>query len=69
VRERMRAAGVEVEEGEGDGFIVRDPWDIAAVFTRNSRRGGRAEVLGRRPYRRCASGEAHRPCPVRLRPS
>jgi hypothetical protein len=35
VRERIRAAGVEVEEGEGDGFLVRDPWDIAAVFTRS----------------------------------
>ena len=40
VRERVRAAGVEVEEGEGDGFLVRDPWGIAVVFTRNSRRGG-----------------------------
>jgi catechol 2,3-dioxygenase len=35
VRERVRAAGVQVEEGEGEGFLVRDPWDIAAVFTRN----------------------------------
>jgi len=35
VRERVRPAGVEVEES-GDGcFIVRDPWDIAAVFTRS----------------------------------
>jgi hypothetical protein len=38
VRERVRAAGVEVEESEGAGFLVRDPWDIAALFTRNSRR-------------------------------
>jgi catechol 2,3-dioxygenase len=46
VRERVRAAGVEEEEeeGEGAGFLVRDPWGIAAVFTRNSRRGGRAEL-------------------------
>jgi catechol 2,3-dioxygenase len=35
VRERVRAAGIEVEEGEGEGFLVRDPWDIATVFTRN----------------------------------
>jgi catechol 2,3-dioxygenase len=34
VRERVRAAGIEVED-EGDGFLVRDPWDIATVFTRN----------------------------------
>jgi hypothetical protein len=38
VRERVRAAGVEVEEREGAGVLVRDPWDVAAVFTRNSRR-------------------------------
>jgi catechol 2,3-dioxygenase len=44
VRERVRAAGVEVEEGEGDGFLVRDPWGIAVVFTRNSRRGGQTEL-------------------------
>jgi catechol 2,3-dioxygenase len=44
VRERVRAASVEVEESEGGGFLVRDPWGIAAVFTRNSRRGGRAEL-------------------------
>jgi len=34
VRERVRAAGIEVED-EGEGFLVRDPWDIATVFTRN----------------------------------
>jgi catechol 2,3-dioxygenase len=34
VRERVRAAGIEVED-EGEGFLVRDPWDIAAVFTSN----------------------------------
>ena len=44
VRKRVRAAGVEVEEGEGDGFLVRDPWGTAAVFTCNSGRGGRAEL-------------------------
>jgi catechol 2,3-dioxygenase len=44
VRERVRAAGVEEEEGEGAGFLVRDPWAIAADFTLNSRRGGRAEL-------------------------
>jgi catechol 2,3-dioxygenase len=44
VRERVRAASVEVEESEGGGFLVRDPWGIAAVFTRDSRRGGRAEL-------------------------
>ena len=38
VRERVRAVGVEVEEGEGGGFFVRDPWSIATVFTRDSRR-------------------------------
>jgi catechol 2,3-dioxygenase len=38
VRQRVREAGVEVEEGEDDGFLVRDPWGIATVFTRNSRR-------------------------------
>jgi catechol 2,3-dioxygenase len=44
VRERVRAAGVEVEEGEGDDFLVRDPWGIAVVFTRYSRRGGQGEL-------------------------
>jgi catechol 2,3-dioxygenase len=39
VRERVQVAGIEVEEGEDHGFLVRDPWDIATVFTRNSRRG------------------------------
>jgi catechol 2,3-dioxygenase len=34
VRERVRAAGIEVED-KGEGFLVRDPWDIATVFTRN----------------------------------
>jgi catechol 2,3-dioxygenase len=34
VRERVQAAGVEVED-EGEGFLVRDPWYIATVFTRN----------------------------------
>jgi hypothetical protein len=34
VRERVRAAGIEVED-EGEGFLVRDPWAIATVFTRN----------------------------------
>jgi len=32
VRERVRAAGVEVEEREGGGFLVRDPWEIAVLF-------------------------------------
>ena len=30
--ERIRAAGVEVEERDG-GFIVRDPWEIPVLFT------------------------------------
>jgi catechol 2,3-dioxygenase len=34
VRERVRAAGIEVED-KGEGFLVRDPWDIATVFARN----------------------------------
>jgi catechol 2,3-dioxygenase len=34
VRKRVRGAGIEVED-EGEGFLVRDPWDIAAVFTSN----------------------------------
>jgi catechol 2,3-dioxygenase len=33
VRQRARASGVEVEEHEGNGFVVRDPWDIAVLFT------------------------------------
>ena len=33
VRRRVRASGVEVEEYGGDGFVVRDPWDIAVLFT------------------------------------
>jgi catechol 2,3-dioxygenase len=32
VRERVQAAGIEVED-EGEGFVVRDPWGIATVFT------------------------------------
>jgi catechol 2,3-dioxygenase len=35
VRERVRATSVEVEEGEDDSFLVRDPWGIAVVFTRH----------------------------------
>ncbi len=31
VHERVLAAGIEAEEGEG-GFLVRDPWDIAVRF-------------------------------------
>ncbi len=34
VRERVQAAGIEVED-EGEGFLVRDPWDITTVFTSN----------------------------------
>ena len=34
VRERVRAAGIEVED-KGEGFLVRDPWNIATVLTRN----------------------------------
>jgi catechol 2,3-dioxygenase len=34
MRERVQAAGIEVED-EGEGFLIRDPWDIATVFTRN----------------------------------
>jgi catechol 2,3-dioxygenase len=36
VRDRVRAASVEVEEIETDGFLVRDPWSIATAFTSNS---------------------------------
>ena len=32
VRERVRAAGIEVEEWESGGFAVRDPWGIAVLF-------------------------------------
>jgi catechol 2,3-dioxygenase len=32
VRERVRAAGIGFEEAEGGGFVVRDPWGIAARF-------------------------------------
>ena len=32
VRRRVRAAGVEVEEHEDGGFVVRDPWEIAVLF-------------------------------------
>jgi catechol 2,3-dioxygenase len=32
VRERVEAAGIEAEEAEGGGFLVRDPWGIAVVF-------------------------------------
>jgi catechol 2,3-dioxygenase len=34
VRERVRAAGIAPEEREADGgFLVRDPWGIALLFT------------------------------------
>ena len=33
VRERVRAAGVEAEERDGGGFVVRDPWGISVLFT------------------------------------
>ncbi len=33
VRRRVRGAGVEVEEHEGGGFVARDPWDMAVLFT------------------------------------
>jgi catechol 2,3-dioxygenase len=32
VRERVEAAGIEAEEAEGGGLLVRDPWGIAVVF-------------------------------------
>jgi catechol 2,3-dioxygenase len=32
VREQVRVADIEVEEREGGGFLVRDPWGIAALF-------------------------------------
>jgi catechol 2,3-dioxygenase len=32
VREWVRAAGIGAEEAEGGGFLVRDPWGIAARF-------------------------------------
>ena len=35
VRRRVRAAGVEVEEHGGEGFVVRDPWEIAVLFDVN----------------------------------
>jgi hypothetical protein len=31
VRDRIRAVGLRTEERDG-GFIVRDPWEIAALF-------------------------------------
>jgi catechol 2,3-dioxygenase len=34
VRKRVRVAGIKVED-KGEGFLVRDPWDIATVLTRN----------------------------------
>jgi catechol 2,3-dioxygenase len=37
VRERVRAAGIEVEEREG-GFLVRDPWGIAVLFVSSEAR-------------------------------
>ena len=33
VRERVRAAGIETEDGSDGGFIVRDPWEIAVRFS------------------------------------
>lgn len=33
VRERVRAAGVKIEDTVGGGFIVRDPWGIAVRFS------------------------------------
>ena len=33
VRRRVLAAGIEVEEHGGGGFVVRDPWEIAVLFT------------------------------------
>ena len=32
VRDRVCAAGIEAEEAEGGGFVVRDSWGIAALF-------------------------------------
>ena len=32
VRERVEAARVPVEDGDGGGFVARDPWDIAVRF-------------------------------------
>jgi catechol 2,3-dioxygenase len=32
VRKRVEAAGIEAEEAEGGGFLVRDPWGIAVLF-------------------------------------
>jgi catechol 2,3-dioxygenase len=32
VRERVQAAGIETEEREDGGFLVRDPWGIALHF-------------------------------------
>ncbi|HEV3476847.1 MAG TPA: VOC family protein [Rubrobacteraceae bacterium] len=32
VREQVEATGIEAEEAEGGGFLVRDPWGIAVVF-------------------------------------
>ena len=33
VRRRVLAAGIEVEEHGGGGFVVRDPWETAVLFT------------------------------------
>jgi len=43
VRERVLAAGIESEEGDGGGaggFLVRDPWDIAVRFATPGGRSG-----------------------------
>ena len=36
VRERVAAAGVAIEE-RADGFVVRDPWEIAVLFSAPAR--------------------------------
>ncbi len=33
VRERVRGAGIETEDGAGGEFTVRDPWGIAVRFS------------------------------------
>ena len=50
VRERVRTAGIGAEEAEGGGFVVRDPWGIAARFVaRDFPEGVRKREVGTDP--------------------